>query len=108
MTQKLPKNTAKHATFPIQKLKITVEICGNVWVRKIVGLLFPSFYTSGSGSNYVCGSGPRDPKECGSGSTDPKECGSDLIRIHITAEMNDNHGPFFGNILLISTIPSCK
>ena len=35
VTQKLPQlYTANHATFPIQIRKITVHICGNIWVTQ--------------------------------------------------------------------------
>ena len=35
VTQKLPQMyTANHATFPIQRRKITVQICGDFWVTQ--------------------------------------------------------------------------
>ena len=35
VTQKLPQiYTANHATFPMRKRKVTVQICGNFWVTQ--------------------------------------------------------------------------
>ena len=46
VTQKLPKiYTANHATFLIQIRKITVQICGNLWVPQYsnTAITFPLF-----------------------------------------------------------------
>ena len=47
VTQKLPQiYTAKHATFPIQVRKNTVQICGNFWVTQYIEKKVFQFYAT--------------------------------------------------------------